>query len=89
MIGLIVGFIVVEAWTGSWVLGLVAGVLFGLASVWAHPITRCGWCALRGGPRYEDRSGKNWREVCWRCGGSGKRVRFLTRYIGGWGVDRD
>lgn len=86
MIGFIVGFVTVGTWSGSWLLGVLAGVVLGVLSVWCFPITRCWWCVLVGGPKKTDRSGRNWRESCWQCGGGGKKRRFLTRFIGGWGL---
>lgn len=86
VIAFVIAFVVVLGWSQSWVVALGAAALAGLAAVWCFPITKCRWCAPRGGPKTTDRTGNNWREACWSCDGAGKRRRFLTRFIGGWGL---
>lgn len=83
MIGFVIGFLAVGAWSGSWQWGVAAGIVLGVISVWFYPTTRCWWC--RGNPRVTDTSGNNWRN-CRVCGGSGRRTRWLARLLGG-GID--
>lgn len=87
MIGFLIGFFTVGAWTGSWWLGGAAGVVLALVSVWWRPNTKCvSRRCRRDGPKVLDSKGTSWRQCFW-CGGTGRRRRVLTRWIGG--VDGD
>lgn len=58
------------------VLTLLAGLY--LLSGFLYPYTACPVCK---GQRNYSPSGKNWSE-CGRCGGSGKKVRLISRLLG-------
>jgi hypothetical protein len=74
--------VAVGVWSGNPWIGLGAGLVAGVASVWLFPTTKCWYCGPRGGPRRMDSKGENWHD-CFVCGGSGKRKRFLARIFGG------
>jgi len=84
VIGFVLGFVVVGAWSGSWFLGVMSGAALGALSVWYFPTTKCRWWKCRGGKVF-DSGGKNWR-ACRLCGGSGRRTRWVARVLGG-GID--
>jgi len=73
--------------TRTLLLAVAAGVVAAAVHAWCYPYKRCWRCRARGGPRKTDASGRYWRDSCVVCGGSGKRVRFLARIVGGWGLD--
>ena len=87
MIGFLIGFFTVGVWSGSWWLGVLAGIALGLLSVWWYPTTKCvSPRCRREGPKILDSRGTSWRLCRW-CNGTGRRPRVLTRWIGG--IDDD
>lgn len=72
-----IGFVAVGAWTGSWPVGLLAGLGLWLLTVQFWPWTGCGTCNNSG--KHRDFTGQNWRD-CGTCGGRGKQLRtFVMR----------
>ncbi|SFW11683.1 hypothetical protein [Amycolatopsis australiensis] len=52
-------------------------VLYGVSGlIWPH--TSCSHCS---GGRHHSPTGKNWRH-CGKCGGSGRKVRAISRLLG-------
>lgn len=82
MIAFVAAFAAAGTWSGSPLVGLLAGLAAGVGSVWFYPTTSCWWCGPRGSSRVTDARGTSWRN-CQVCGGSGRRKRVLARVIGG------
>ena len=70
--------------TTRFVVVLVVITVFYLLSGFFYPYTTCPACK---GRKNFSPSKKNWNE-CGRCGGSGKKVRLISRLLGRGGKNK-
>lgn len=61
-------------------LAAIAAAVWYLIACWWFPFAACRWC--EGGGKKRSSSGRAWRK-CWRCKGTGSRLRF-GRKVGNW-----